>query len=261
MTEDSSEIRALRLFKYSPLKRQKFREIDSCLGSTRGLRCLELGSGNGVISLLLREHGGTWVSADPDVNCVRATRALVKENVYHLADHRLPFRDDEFDRIVIVDCLEHIEEDGLFVEELHRVAKSNAELVLNVPYSDATILEKISERLLSLNETHGHLRDGYDLEGLHRLLQPWFTVSNHKTYMRFFSRLVDFGMTLTVRIFTPESSKAGTLLDLEKMNSDPFKFKFLAVLTPFLNFLISLDSLLPRRRDRMLIAKAFVNNK
>ena len=43
---------------------QKLRELVSMLGPTDGLRCLDLGSDNGVVSLLLRRRGGTWSSAD-----------------------------------------------------------------------------------------------------------------------------------------------------------------------------------------------------
>ena len=49
---------ALALFRRSVLKRQKLRQITSSLGTTHGLRCLDLGSDNGVVSLLLRRRGG-----------------------------------------------------------------------------------------------------------------------------------------------------------------------------------------------------------
>ena len=45
---------ALRLFRKSVLKQRKLREIHGLLGPTEGLRCLDLGSDNGVVSLLLR---------------------------------------------------------------------------------------------------------------------------------------------------------------------------------------------------------------
>lgn len=259
MIEEPPEIRALRLLEYSPIKRQKFREIDSCLGSTHGLSCLELGSGNGVISLLLRKQGGKWVSADPDADCVKATETLLKEDVCHLTDHRLPFPDDQFDRIVIADCLEHIEEDRLFIQELHRVAKSRSVLIVNVPCQEAKILDKISNWLVATNENHGHVRDGYDPGALGELLHPWFTVSNQKVYLRLFSQIVDFGLTVALRLSRPESAKAGVLLDLDKMNSDRGKFTLLGLLAPLFNFVVSLDSLLPRKSGRMLIATALVN--
>ena len=42
-----------------------------------GLRCLDLGSDNGVVSLLLRERGGSWASGDLTEEAVASIRSLV----------------------------------------------------------------------------------------------------------------------------------------------------------------------------------------
>ncbi|HSD28866.1 MAG TPA: hypothetical protein VLL75_16310, partial [Vicinamibacteria bacterium] len=55
---------AVALFRRSALKQRKLAEIAEMLGPTVGLRCLDLGSDNGVVSLLLRERGGSWASGD-----------------------------------------------------------------------------------------------------------------------------------------------------------------------------------------------------
>ena len=55
---------ALALFRKSVLKQRKLAEIERALGPTGDERCLDLGSDNGVISLLLRRSGGRWASAD-----------------------------------------------------------------------------------------------------------------------------------------------------------------------------------------------------
>ena len=55
---------ALALYRRSVLKQRKLDEIVRALGVTDGLRCLDLGSDNGVVSLLLRERGGAWASGD-----------------------------------------------------------------------------------------------------------------------------------------------------------------------------------------------------
>ena len=52
------------LFRRSVLKQRKLAELVAMLGPTAHLRCLDLGSDNGVISLLLRERGGSWASGD-----------------------------------------------------------------------------------------------------------------------------------------------------------------------------------------------------
>ena len=50
---------AVELFRKSVLKQRKVAELVPSLGPTEGLRCLDLGSDNGVVSLLLRGRGGT----------------------------------------------------------------------------------------------------------------------------------------------------------------------------------------------------------
>src|SRR3989304_5399489 len=52
------------LFRRSPLKQRKLEHLAAMLGPTEGLRCLDLGSDNGVVSLLLRRRGGEWASGD-----------------------------------------------------------------------------------------------------------------------------------------------------------------------------------------------------
>ena len=53
---------ALALYRRSVLKQRKLAELVRSLGATDGLRCRDLGSDNGVVSLLLRERGGSWAS-------------------------------------------------------------------------------------------------------------------------------------------------------------------------------------------------------
>src|SRR5213075_2463069 len=94
------------------------------LGPTAGLRCLDLGSDNGVVSLLLRRGGGRWASADLTAEAVSSIRERVE-------GASLPFPDAEFDRVVVVDMLEHMSDDGAFVAELARVLKPGGRLLVN----------------------------------------------------------------------------------------------------------------------------------
>ena len=48
----------LARFRVSVLKQAKWRELSRAAGDTRGKRALDLGTDNGVISLLFREQGG-----------------------------------------------------------------------------------------------------------------------------------------------------------------------------------------------------------
>jgi 2-polyprenyl-3-methyl-5-hydroxy-6-metoxy-1,4-benzoquinol methylase len=101
----------VRLFRKSVLKQNKYNVITTLLGQTDHLHCLDIGSDNGVISYLLRQRGGTWKSADLEDSAVQSIRELVQDDVFKIDGRRTSFEDNEFDRVVIVDFLEHIQTD------------------------------------------------------------------------------------------------------------------------------------------------------
>ncbi len=158
------------LFNKSVLKQRKFKEITALLGNTDSLFCLDIGSDNGVISYLLRQKGGFWKSADLDENAVRSIRELVKSDVFQINGLCTPFRDNEFDRVVIVDFLEHISTDKEFIDELYRITKPGGELIINVPHIKSSLLRRFRLSIGQTDEKHGHLRPGYTVEGIRFLL-------------------------------------------------------------------------------------------
>ena len=126
---------AVALFRRSVLKQRKLAEVVEMLGPTAGLRCLDLGSDNGVVSLLLRERGGSWASGDLTEEAVGSIRSLVGEDVHLVRGDRLPFADATFDRVAVVDMLEHVPDEAAFAAELARVTKPGGLLVVNTPTS------------------------------------------------------------------------------------------------------------------------------
>ena len=60
----------MALYRRSVLKQQKFQALRAIVGDVSGKRCLDVGGGNGVISVLLRGLGGDWHSADLDERTV-----------------------------------------------------------------------------------------------------------------------------------------------------------------------------------------------
>jgi demethylmenaquinone methyltransferase/2-methoxy-6-polyprenyl-1,4-benzoquinol methylase len=125
-----SEPWALALFRKSVLKQRKLAEIERALGPTSGRRLLDLGSDNGVVSLLLRRRGGSWASADLTEESVNSIRELVGEDVHRVDGRVLPFADAAFDGVVVVDMLEHVPDEAAFLAELARVTRPGGRLVV-----------------------------------------------------------------------------------------------------------------------------------
>lgn len=247
---------ALALFRRSVLKQRKLAEIVSLLGPTAGLRCLDLGSDNGVVSLLLRRRGGDWASADMTEESVASIRDLVGTDVHRIEGERLPFADAVFDRVVVVDMLEHVADDRAFVDELARVVKPGGLLVVNTPHLKDTALRRLRHRLGLTDERHGHVRPGYTLSALRALLEPRFAMGAHRTYSRFFTETVDTAIQLGLSRTGKKGSAKGMVVTGADLSRHRTLFRAYSVAYPAIWAVSKLDLLVPLTSGYMLIASA-----
>lgn len=254
-TAPAGEPWALALFRRSVLKQRKYAEIAAALGPTDGLRCLDLGSDNGVISLLLRRAGGRWASADLTEEAVRSIRELVDSDVHHADGARLPFADGEFDRVVVVDMLEHVPDDRAFAAELARITKAGGRLVVNTPHLKRTALRRLRHALGQTDEKHGHLRAGYTAFDLRALLSPAFDLEAHHTYSRFFSELVDTGINAGLGALGKRSSAKGVVVTGDDVGRHRKLFRAYGAVFPAVWLVSRLDALVPAS-GYMLLASA-----
>jgi SAM-dependent methyltransferase len=246
---------AVALFGRSVLKQRKLAEIVDMLGPTAGLVCLDLGSDNGVVSLLLRERGGTWSSGDLTAEAAASIRSLVGEDVQLVRGDQLPFPDGNFDRIVVVDMLEHVPDDTAFVAELARITRPGGQLVINTPHLKRTALRRLRRALGQTDEKHGHLRPGYTAERLREILTPDFELERHHTYSRFFSEAVDTALNWGMERLGKKSSAKGMVVTRDDVSRYRKLFQVYSVLYPFVWATTHLDVFVPAS-GYMLIASA-----
>ncbi len=244
---------AMALFGRSVLKQRKLAEIADMLGPTSERRCLDLGSDNGVISLLLRARGGSWASGDLTDEAVDSIRSLVGEDVHLVRADSLPFPDASFDRVAVVDMLEHVPDEAAFARELARVTKRGGLLVVNTPHLKRTALRRLRHALGQTDEKHGHLRPGYTTERLQQLLSPGFALERHRTYSRFFSEAVDAALNWGMERAGKKSSAKGLVVTADDLARSRKMFRAYSAVYPLLWALTRLDALVPAT-GYMLIA-------
>jgi ubiquinone/menaquinone biosynthesis C-methylase UbiE len=242
------------------LKQRKFREITSYLGNTHGLTCLDIGADNGVISYLLRQQGGKWHSADLDEQTVRVIRSLVEHEVYQIDGRHTPFRENTFDRIVIIDFLEHIHTDTEFIDEMYRIMKPGGDLIINVPHTKRSLLRLCRLTLGQTDEKHGHVRPGYTAGELRSLLGQRFTITAVHTYSKFFSECIDTLITAAVDWLKREhkTSAKGRMVTEGDMRQYRKMFKMYSAIYPIVWLFSQLDYLLFWRSGYMMIVKATI---
>jgi len=119
-------------------------------------RTMEIGTGIGTISKLVLDYTEELILVEPSAHLTEYLPSSVsnspKVSIYNeTLEQRLPqMADQSCDTIIMVNVLEHIEDDGAAIEALHRVLKPGGRLLLFVPALQFLYSE--------LDRKHGHFR-------------------------------------------------------------------------------------------------------
>jgi ubiquinone/menaquinone biosynthesis C-methylase UbiE len=252
--ESFREVQLAR-FRVSVLKQAKWRELSRAAGDTRGKRALDLGSDNGVISLLFRASGGSWESADLTSHATRAISRTLGEPVKEIRDGRLPYPDASFDLIVVADMLEHVADDRLLLAEIARCLKIGGRAVVNVPRLKPFGLLPPLRRAIGLTDAwHGHLHKGYDARALRHLLPSTLRLLATHDYVRFFSYALD--TSLNAKSGRARSASVRTAKGTHRVDASDEKpvSRAVKLMYPVMRGFAALDALLPFTHGYMVVA-------
>lgn len=186
-----------RLYSISFMKKEKVRIIRSRMDFS-DRRVLDVGCAQGAVSMKLKEAGGEWVHLDPDFPNLVTARPVLGENLLHCQGQRLPFPDSSFDEVLLLDILEHVEDDLALLGEAVRVLRPGGRVAVSTPISGGFFLFNRLKRSFGLTpEVYGHKREGYSLDHLHSMAEGFgLKVEYRGSYAKFFVEMVE--MTLNV---------------------------------------------------------------
>jgi SAM-dependent methyltransferase len=146
---------------------------------------LEVGGGDGRMAFEVADHGGRGLLliTEFDANSVAEAEATARLGHYDNVqvsqqDLRQLGNERQFDQVLAIDVLEHIDDDSLALSEISMALKTGGRLVISVPTPNypQTFGRAFHDHL-------GHVREGYWLEDLRaKLSSAGLSVVEHRYY-------------------------------------------------------------------------------
>jgi len=149
---------------------------------------LDLGSGTGNLSYILKKIGKRVICIDIEKECLMICKEKGLEIMERNLEKNLPFKNNSVDGILFSDVIEHLNNPKKIISEIKRCLKNKGKLILFTPAYDSInwiIAEKIHNYLTKRKS--GHISP-FTYESLDYLLSKYFTNIKIKK--------INFGLTL-----------------------------------------------------------------
>lgn len=253
---NSNEPWQLLMFKKTLKKKMRLQHLKNhigAVGSNQQCILITCGDNNGAMNFHLRALGGSWFFADLEPKSITEMETLLGDKVSHVRHDSLPYEDNFFDLVVVIDVHEHLAEPSLFTRELHRIAKQGATIVITCPNGDETKLATRIKNMVGMTkEKYGHFREGYTLPELKDLMQQCgISPRGDSTFSKFFTEMLELSINFLYVIVLAKKSKAkvetGTIAPstAEQLKSVQKTYKIYSLVYPIFLLLSKLDLLLP----------------
>jgi SAM-dependent methyltransferase len=240
------------MFRRSLKKQLKMKALLEMMGNTSGRECLLVtcGDNNGALNWCFREHGGKWTWCDVESENLDEIGMLLGEPVYKISQNQFPFADGQFECIVAIDVLEHLEKDQPFLGEVFRALKPGGRAIVTVPNGDPRLLaNRIKQRIGMTPEVYGHTRAGYTLDELRQTVrEAGLKPVAGGGYSGFFTEMVE--LLINVAYVKVLSRKDGAHrrgiapTSARELETHGLAYRLYPLVYPFMKLLSCLDHLL-----------------
>jgi SAM-dependent methyltransferase len=247
---------ALEVFDHSLKKRLKLDLLLRLAGELDGRACLLVTCGDnpGALNWHFRAAGGRWSWAEMEADRIPAMEGLLEENLHHASPDRLPFPDESFDLVVLIDVHEHLDRVDALNDEIRRVLVPGGQAIVTTPSGDTRLpLARLKRRLGMTPEVYGHTVQGYTLGELEQMMRDVGLLPDDRgAYSRFFTEGIELALNFAyVKVLgrspegndPPEGEIAPTSAD--KLDNVGGAWKLYRRVFPLLRGVSRLDGLLP----------------
>jgi len=147
-------------------------------GIQKNEKLLDVGCGRGVYSIKFAKHCSVYGIDSSDKllhDCKQNAYDASVDIPLVLADaENIPFKDKTFDKIAVIEILEHISNTSKTLKEIFRVLKDNGSLCISIPtYFTEQIFGRIHPEYFGYS---GHVRIIKDKQFINELLEAGFSV-------------------------------------------------------------------------------------
>jgi 2-polyprenyl-3-methyl-5-hydroxy-6-metoxy-1,4-benzoquinol methylase len=255
----------LKMFRRSIKKQQKLNALLRLLGDVQGKKCLLItnGDNNGALNWYFREHGGEWTWADISGENNEQIAQLLGQPVHAYKENDFGIPDAQFDCVVSIDVLEHLQQDQPFLNEMKRMLKSDGRAVVTVPNGDPKLLaNKIKWKLGMTPEIYGHTRAGYTIAELSNAIRTAGLLPKETGgYSRFVTEMIELVINFGyVRVLSKKRGGAQPG-HIAPVSSGEFKthgmvYKIYSLIFPIAWAISLLDNLFPTKTNNAVIVTA-----
>jgi SAM-dependent methyltransferase len=254
-TGGASDAWQLRMFEVSLKKQQKLAMLLELLGPLNHHRCLLITHGDnpGSLNYHLRAAGGSWSWAELEPDGIPQVEALLGETVHAATPGALPFEDEVFDRVVVIDVHEHLTEVTTLNGEIARILAPEGVAIVTTPSGDPKLRLAAIKRWIGMdNAAYGHVVQGYRTEELESMMRDAGLVPvGRGAYSRFFTEfaelVINFGY---VKVLSPRRAGQAPAGEIAPRTADGLRsvggaFRVYRTIFPLVRAFSALDILVP----------------